>query len=62
MDVAAVPFLLTRQALEVPWVLLTPYDCAASLFLVKAASPAGVPGRIARSGLPLPLLLPTLDV
>lgn len=32
------------------------------LFLVKAASPPGVPGRIARSGLPLPLLLPTLGV
>lgn len=61
MDGAAVPFILTWLAVEVPWLLLTPYDCAASPFLVKAASPPGVSGRIARSGLPLPLL-PTLGV
>lgn len=56
MDEAAVPSLLTRQVLEVPGLILTPPDCAASLFLAKAASPAGVPGRTARSALSLPLL------
>lgn len=34
VDGAAAPFLLTQRALEAPWVLLTPHNSAASLFLV----------------------------